>query len=170
MKKATRNSNIELLRIISMLMTLTLHYLLFGNILSRSTTGGIAYYGNWTIEAICLISVDCYMLISGYFLSQKQFTSRRILSFYIQILFYTIVLAVLCFSLGIAELNLANLIQLIPVMGGKNWYVTAYFCLSRHSSRASGRTWSMNPPAAATVLSGDMSTPSATDEGCCSEI
>ena len=129
MKEATRNSNIELLRIVSMLMILTLHYLLFGNVLSQSASGSIAYYGNWTLEAVCLISVDCYMLISGYFLSQKQFTSRRILSFYVQILFYTLVLAVLCFSLGIADLNLANLIQIIPVMGGKNWYVTAYFCL-----------------------------------------
>lgn len=129
MKKATRNSNIELLRIVSMLMILTLHYLLFGNVLSQSAAGSIAYYGNWTLEAVCLISVDCYMLISGYFLSQKQFTSRRILSFYVQILFYTLVLAMLCFSLGIADLNLANLIQIIPVMGGRNWYVTAYFCL-----------------------------------------
>ena len=129
MKEATRNSNIELLRIVSMLMILMLHYLLFGNILSQSTAEGIAYYGSWTLEAVCLISVDCYMLISGYFLSEKQFTSRRILSFYVQILFYTLVLAVFCFSLGIADLNMANLIQIIPVMGGRNWYVTAYFCL-----------------------------------------
>ena len=129
MKEATRNSNIELLRIVSMLMILMLHYLLFGNILSQSTAGGIAYYGSWTLEAVCLISVDCYMLISGYFPSEKQFTSRRILSFYVQILFYTLVLAVFCFSLGIADLNIANLIQIIPVLGGRNWYVTAYFCL-----------------------------------------
>ena len=129
MKEATRDSNIELLRIVSMLMTLTLHYLLFGSVLSRSTFGSVAYYGNWTLEAICHIGVDCFMLISGYFLSQKQFTSRRILSFYAQILFYTIVLSLLCFTLGIAERNIANLIQIIPVMGGRNWYVTAYVCL-----------------------------------------
>lgn len=129
MMKAARDSNIELLRIVSMLMTLTLHYLIFGNVLSRSAFGSAAYYGNWTLEAICLISVDCYMLISGFFLSQKKFTSRRILSFYAQILFYTIIMAILCFSLGIADLNTANLIQIVPVMGGRNWYVTAYFCL-----------------------------------------
>lgn len=127
--KAARDSNIELLRIVSMLMTLTLHYLLFGNALTMSAFGSAAYYGNWTLEAVCLTSVDCYMLISGFFLSQKNFTSRRVLSFYAQILFYTIVLALLCFSLGIEDLNTANLIQIVPVMGGKNWYVTAYFCL-----------------------------------------
>lgn len=44
MKEATRNSNIELLRIVSMLMILTLHYLLFGNVLSQSAAGSIAYY------------------------------------------------------------------------------------------------------------------------------
>ena len=79
MKEAGRNSNMELLRIVSMLMVLSLHYLLFGNVLSRSTVGGAAYYACWTVEAIGHISVDCYMLISGYFLSRKQFTSRRIL-------------------------------------------------------------------------------------------
>ena len=129
MKEATRDSNIELLRIVSMLMTLTLHYLVFGNVLSGSSLGSAAYYGNWTLEAVCHIGVVCFMLISGYYLSQKQFTSRRILSFYAQILFYTIVMATLCFSLGIAELNTVNLIQIVPVMGGRNWYVSAYFCL-----------------------------------------
>ena len=129
MKEAGRNSNMELLRIVSMLMVLSVHYLLFGNVLSRSTVGGAAYYACWTVEAIGHISVDCYMLISGYFLSRKQFTSRRILSFYVQVLFYTLVLAAFCFASGIADLTPANLIQIIPVMGGRNWYVTAYFCL-----------------------------------------
>lgn len=125
-----RDVNIELLRVVSMLMILTLHYLGNGKILSLTPVGGgLTYYVLWTVEAICLISVNCYMMISGYFLSQKEFTWRRIISFYSQILFYTIVLTTVCLIFGIDELSLENLIYVIPVMSRKNWYVTAYFCL-----------------------------------------
>ena len=90
MKEAARNSNMELLRIVSMLMVLSLHYLLFGNVLSLSTVGGAAYYACWTVEAVCHISVDCYMLISGYFLSGAEYRIKRILIVIAEVFFYTI--------------------------------------------------------------------------------
>ena len=127
-EESRRNANIELLRIVSMFMILILHYFNNGKVLSL-TSKGACYYIVWVVEAICLCSVNCYMLISGFFLSQKEFTWRRIITFYAQILFYTIVLAAICFLFNLAEFNFENLISILPIMSGKNWYVTAFFCL-----------------------------------------
>lgn len=64
-----RQINYELLRIIAMLMIVSLHYLSKGGLLGdpsrakMSATG----YAAWLLEAFCLVAVNVYVLISGYF-------------------------------------------------------------------------------------------------------
>ena len=70
--KTKRQGNFELLRIISMVMIVTLHYLKKGGLLSANE-GSVVYYFAWTLEALCLISVNSYVFISGYFTKTKTF-------------------------------------------------------------------------------------------------
>ena len=128
--KTERNPNIELLRIVSMLMILVLHYLNQGGALWNVTKGSINYYLIWIVEAICYVSVNCYMLIRGYFLWKTEFKLNKLISFWLTGAVYSVVLFVLCIALNISEFSVKGLITAIfHVSSRANWYVTIYFAL-----------------------------------------
>lgn len=71
--KQLRNSNIELLRIVLMLFVVTLHFNGMGaNALNFAEQGSFnSIFLNW-LEAIAVCAVDCFMIISGYFLANNK--------------------------------------------------------------------------------------------------
>lgn len=69
MEKNKRQSNIELLRILSILGVIILHYnnKTIGGGLQYVTTNSINYYILMLLESLCICAVDLFMLISGFF-------------------------------------------------------------------------------------------------------
>ena len=69
MDKSNRKSNIELLRILSMLGVIILHYnnKTIGGGLQYVTDNSVNYYILMVLESLCICAVDLFMLISGYF-------------------------------------------------------------------------------------------------------
>lgn len=125
---SNRMANLELLRIVSMLMVIMLHLFTQGKVL-QNVTEGVNYYFSWIMEAVCYTSVNSYMLISGYFMWRTKFKWKRIVSLYAQILFYTIVLAGITFAVMPSRLSAINFSKLLPVFSGNNWYISIYFVL-----------------------------------------
>jgi surface polysaccharide O-acyltransferase-like enzyme len=74
-----RNFGLELLRIISMLMIVTLHYLGHGNVLETVDIFSFNYYIAWFIQSLSYVSVNIFVLISGYFLVDKEFKSKNLI-------------------------------------------------------------------------------------------
>lgn len=108
MKKKDRQMNYELLRIIAMLMIVCLHYLSKGGALGdpkqELTTNG---YLAWLIEAFCLVAVNVYVLISGYFgVDSQNFTIRRPLKIWRQVWFYSVGIGLIMLITGAASWNL----------------------------------------------------------------
>ena len=83
-----RGSNIELLRIVCMLMVVVLH---FNN--NGANTGIVnmpellteRLIWGFLIESLCLVAVNCFVLISGYFAIKLKV--RSLLKFYLQCFF-----------------------------------------------------------------------------------
>lgn len=71
-----RNANIELLRILSMTMVLVLHCLSWSGALEYLE--GINYWVYWWLEALCIVAVDVFVLISGYFMIKSRFKLRNV--------------------------------------------------------------------------------------------
>lgn len=71
-----RNSSIELLRIIAMFMVVVLHCLLTTGALEYQSR--VQYYVYWFIEALCIIAVDVFILISGYFMIKSRFKAKNV--------------------------------------------------------------------------------------------
>ena len=100
--------NYELLRIIAMLMIVCLHYLSKGGALGDSkgelsATG----YAAWMMEAFCLVAVNVYVLISGYFgVDSTTFTIRKPLKIWGQVWFYSVVIGLVALFSGIASFDL----------------------------------------------------------------
>ena len=65
--KEKRNIGLDLLRILSMFMVLILHLLGKGGMLEKESNSQIYYLIYNFMEILCIVAVNCYVLISGYF-------------------------------------------------------------------------------------------------------
>ena len=64
MERAIRQSNFELLRIVAMLLIVAHHFLIAtGRLDYRSGT----LRGGELVNSFCVVGVNCFILISGYF-------------------------------------------------------------------------------------------------------
>ena len=132
--KSKRLANIELLRIIAMLMVVMLHYLGKGNLLPHITKHiDVTAFVAWIMESLSIVAVNVYVLISGYFLVESEFKPRKIVKLVLQVLFYTVLITAFSLAFGIIgkeDLGFYNLIvQLFPFQLEQYWFMTAYLVL-----------------------------------------
>lgn len=134
-KLKKRNPNFEILRIVAMLMVITLHYISKGGLLDlEATSMGEGKLGFWILEAFCIFCVNVFVLITGYHMTECKFSPARIASFCCQVIFYSVVIAIIAVITGLQDLtgilNLFNLLfYCLPVTMGHYWYATAYTIL-----------------------------------------
>lgn len=132
MKK--RIVSIELLRIIAMMMVVMLHYLGKGEILPALTEElNLNGYVAWGMEALCIVAVNVYMLISGYFLVNSGFKVSRLVELVCQVLFYSILVEVILIATGLVStevLAINRILELvIPLQMEHYWFITAYIIM-----------------------------------------
>lgn len=132
--KSGRQTSIELLRCIAMLMVITLHYLDKGGVLiPLSQKQSPAGYAAWLLEAFCIVAVNVYVLVSGYFLAESGFKFKRFIILTGQILFYSLLIPfglILCGRLSLSELTLYDfLFYFLPVSMKHYWFGTAYILM-----------------------------------------
>lgn len=126
-----RMVNIEVLRLLAMMMVVSLHYLAKGELLEK-LTGPLSAKGHlaWILESFSIAAVDVYVLISGYFLVETGFRCRRVISLVLQVMFYTCLLPVVLIVMGIlpvGEITFYNILQCIfPTNMLHYWFVSAY--------------------------------------------
>lgn len=114
-----RQSNIELCRIISMMLVLTVHS-------AFATFGGPAewdkpYYGLIAAQSLSVVGVNVFVLISGWF--SIQIKKRSVLKLLNCCLFYAVVSSV--FSL----INHSFSIKQLLFISEANWFIAAYIGL-----------------------------------------
>lgn len=134
-KTQGRQKNLDELRCLAMMMVVVLHFLGKGELLGDVTAPDMSTVGigAWVLEAFSIVAVNCYMLISGYFLSESDFKLSRLLRLYLQIWIYSVgigLLSVICGIVPAEEVNTHYYLSLIfPVSMGHYWFMTAYVFL-----------------------------------------
>lgn len=130
MQERKREANIELLRIIAMFMVVVMHWLNQAQVLPDYAYPlnrvGIAAV---VLESLCIVAVNVYVLISGYFLSVAAFSWKRVFRVLAQTVFYTVLMPVLltvCSAVPAQSDPYVLLGSLFPVLTGQYWFVTAY--------------------------------------------
>ena len=124
-----RKSNIELLRIISMLLIICFHYV---------------YKSGYTYEHLTIntfivklvyhfgeLGVNLFILISGYFLVRGKFSIKKLILLLIEVLFYQIFIYSICYFLGIYHFtSIRSLLFIVfPTILNQYWFITAYVLL-----------------------------------------
>lgn len=110
-----RSSNIELYRIIVMFMIVAHHYLVNSGLIqvieNEPLTAKSAFFyvfGMWGKTGI-----NCFVLITGYFMCRSKITLRKFLKLFLQIEFYNIVINLIFVFTGYKELNMKSLYGMI---------------------------------------------------------
>lgn len=132
-KRNTRQSNFELMRIISMYMILVWHIIIFKYLLV-DTTGTIRFMTD-ALKSFCNSHVNSFALVLGYFQCNKNMKVSKILSIINASWFYRIMFIILSILLGFSTLNALNIVKncfIIP-LNGEYWFIACYlitYCLS----------------------------------------
>ncbi len=131
-----RQANFELLRIVAMLMIISLHYLVKG---WAATPFPFAAKENpvgvfaWLVEAFCIVAVNCYVLISGYFCVESAWKPGRVVSLLFRVLFYSLLIPVILLLTGVVsagDLDVYDWIGFALPFGTEHyWFATAYLVM-----------------------------------------
>lgn len=125
----TRNSSIELLRILAMLFVVLSHYSVHGQLqiadvsltfnkllLNLAKTGGLG--------------VDIFVIISSYFLVSSSLKLKKILKLIFQVFFYSVIIYLLCVISGLQTFEVKEFIRcLLPSTTNQYWFFTVYLVL-----------------------------------------
>lgn len=123
-----RKSNIELLRIVAMMLVLLLHsnYFSLGGVeLADIQSFSGAAFVRVLAEQLCIICVNLYVLISGWFGIKP--TIKGALSLLFQVLFYHILISIIVLCVG-APFSIRGFIKVF-CFGVPYWFVISYFVL-----------------------------------------
>ena len=128
--KKKRNSNIEILRIISMLFIVISHYTVHNGISNYS----LPLSGNrYLLELMTLgnIGTILFVLITGYFLIESnKFNLNKFIKLWLQIFFYSVVIYFLLVVFNVEIFSLKNMIKcLLPISFKEYWFATSYVML-----------------------------------------
>lgn len=112
-----RNSNLELYRIIVMLLIVAHHYVvnsgLMDTMLENPLSSNSLFYflfGAWGKTGI-----NCFVLITGYFMCTKNITLRKFLKLYLWIVLYNVIITSIFILSGYQCFSWKSLLVLLPI-------------------------------------------------------
>ncbi len=127
-----RDSNIELFRILSMILIIAHHYVVNSGL---TDAAGTIYSDPMSWRSIFLlifggwgkIGINCFVLITGYFMCKSKITSAKFFKLLFEIMFYRIVIASIFWITGYEAFSFKALIKtLIPVSGLGTGFSSAF--------------------------------------------
>lgn len=125
--KKTRQANLELLRIIAMLMVVTAHLVNHGSMITFAQQGTVSYYIVWTLFGIAFTCITIYLLISGYFLIDAKFSTWKLAKMGGQVFFYAFGITILYWIFGGVERDLKYMVySILPISSDFYWFISMY--------------------------------------------
>ena len=125
MKK--RLVNLDLLRVITMIMIITLHYLGKGGAL-YSTNEKVLVVA-WFIEYLSIVAVNIFVLISGYFLIDSKFKWSKVLKLSIEVWFYSLIIIIINLLTFHDVSKLEIIHSIFPISFKQYWFITMYLLM-----------------------------------------
>lgn len=122
----TRDTNMELLRIVAMFMVVTLHCIGHGDFLNDTSVSLENYILLRLLDSLSQIANALFLMTTGYYMINKKFNLKRILDLWGKTIFYSFIIWIVCVLLGRETQVLKSL---FPVTIGNYWFISAYISL-----------------------------------------
>lgn len=136
-----RQPNFEILRTLMMFFIVVWHFIVHGilnykaegsqTLLDMSSMPAIFnYLSTEYIMYIAGVAVNCYVLISGYFLVKSDFKWNKIAKVWLQTAFYSFAICAFLQVTGVLHFSIKNIINsLFPIRIYAYWFVSMYIAL-----------------------------------------
>lgn len=127
-KKNLRDSNYELLRILSMFFIIFYHIILHGYVLEH--TVGVSNFVINTFQFLIIIHVNLFMLITGYYQSKAGFKLKKIILLLIEIWFYNFIINTILAMTNLVHYTNSDYFRQITFYNIKSfWYIQCYLII-----------------------------------------
>lgn len=127
-----RSSNLELFRIVTMILIVAHHYVVNSGL---TATGGPIYSNPLSWRSLFLLlfgawgktGINCFVLITGYFMCKSNITAKKFIKLLGEIMFYRIVINTIFWISGYAEFSFKVLVKvLLPITSIGTGFTSAY--------------------------------------------
>ena len=126
-KEKIRNSNHELMRIISMFLIVLGHVILKGAVLKTTNPNLKTFY---TIVILALIvHVNSYLLLTGYYQSKSSFKQQKVWSILNANWFYRVIIVSIFLGFNLINVTKIQLLKDISYLPRDYWFITCYVML-----------------------------------------
>lgn len=120
--KKLRESNFELLKIISMLMIISFHY-----VYKSGYEFEVLNFNSFIVKIFWLfgeLGVNLFILITGYFMINKNVSAKKLIIIILEVIFYNSLSVICSHYLIQTPITMKNI--LFPVIYGNYWFISAY--------------------------------------------
>ena len=127
-EKKQRSSNLELLRIFCMFIIVMHHFALHSGFIY----GQELSFNKILVQGLLLggkLGVNCFVIISGFFLVKKTFSLKKLLKLLFQVWFYGTLLLIVAIVFKLHPIDTRIVIKSIVPFPGLNWFAEAYIVL-----------------------------------------
>ena len=126
----SRDVNFDLMRIIIMIMIMIMHYFSAAGINTFIVNNIINDVFMWYVESLCFVSVNVFVITSGYYLIYKEFKLYKVFELWFMTIFYSVGLYMITVLCGINTLSISGLfLSFTPITHNSYWYITCYLFL-----------------------------------------
>ena len=128
MTKKARAANLDLLRIVSMLLIIFLHSIDHSGVLENAANcgTGMYFYVRFTY-CLCMVCVNIYIMLSGYFMVDSRFRLQKLVQLWMETAFYGFSLKLIFMLAGLDSFSIASLAScFLPILSGRYWFLTIY--------------------------------------------
>ena len=128
--KNQRNSNLEILRIISMLFIVSCHFVGTGFQDYNWVISNMNNYLIYFLDLFGKVGVDIFILISAYFMINSKFTLRKLLVLGGGVYFYSIILClIMLIFVPVMSITPAMILKTIFAISHGYWFINCYIVL-----------------------------------------
>ena len=119
--KKVRSSNLELFRIISMLLIIAHHYVVNSGL---SSLDGPLYDDNFSVKSVIMFlfgawgktGINCFIMITGYFMCTSQITAKKYVKLLLEVFLYKIVIYLLFLCIGLETFSVMSLVDRLLII------------------------------------------------------
>lgn len=129
MKSSSRESSIELLRIILIFIIVAYHLMVHGGKLTEVTNLQPQFkdYQKLFFTGFLLFPVNCFVFITGYY--GLKINANKISNLYLRSFIYALLIPLTFYFLGIEGLYYKDFISIPLILGNKWWFIQTYILL-----------------------------------------
>ena len=110
-----RDSNLELFRILMMLQIVSHHYVVNSGVISEMCEDVMSFrniyyslFGMWG-----KIGINCFVLITGYYMCTSKITLYKFLKLFLEIVFYNVVITTVFMLTGYEQFSVSKSVRML---------------------------------------------------------